>query len=41
MSGYLQKVVERTLVNLTDMALVVQDNILLRHIFFIANYTMS
>jgi len=41
LSGYLQKVVERTLVNLTDMALVVQDNILLRHIFFIANYTMS
>lgn len=41
LSRYLQRLAQSALLRLTDMALVVQDNILLRHIFFISNYTMS
>ena len=41
LSRYLQRLAQASLLRLTDMALVVQDNILLRHIFFISNYTMS
>lgn len=41
LSRYLQTLAQAALLKLTDLALVVQDNILLRHIFFVANYTMS
>ena len=41
LSRYLQSLAQSALLKLTDMALVVQDNMLLRHIFFISNYTMS
>ena len=41
LSRYLQRLAQSALLRLTDMALVVQDNTLLRHIFFVSNYTMS